>query len=83
MLTDYIAAAMKRAKYKLLDDGTYFGEIPGFKGVWGNANSLDACRQELQEALEGWLLIGLQKNTRLPVLNGISLNSNRRTSRVA
>jgi len=29
MLTRYIREAMKRAKLKTLDDGTYFGEIPG------------------------------------------------------
>ena len=84
MLTDYIAAAMRRAKYKILDDGTYFGEIPGFRGVWANAESLAACRDDLQQALEGWLLLGLQKNARLPVVEGIRLaGGRRRSTRVA
>ncbi len=83
MLTSYVTAAMKKAKYKLLDDGTYFGEIPRFEGVWANARNLDACCEELQEVLEGWLVIGLQKNAQLPVVGGINLNSPRRTSRVA
>jgi len=85
MLTEYIAAAMKRAQYKILeDDRTYFGEIPGFQGVWANADSLEECRTELQEALEGWLLLGLQKKARLPVVDGISLTgTRRRASRVA
>jgi predicted RNase H-like HicB family nuclease len=81
MLTEYIAAAMKRARYKILDDdGTYFGEIPGFRGVWSNAETLESCRQELQEALEGWLLLGLKKNARLPVVDGISLSTRRASS---
>ena len=42
MLTRYIEAAMAKAKYEILDDGTYFGEIPGFRGVWSNARSLEA-----------------------------------------
>lgn len=83
MLTEYIAAAMKRAKYKLLDDGTYFGEIPGFKGVWSNAKVLEDCRRELQEVLEGWLLIGIEKHARLPVVSGISLNGQRPAARSA
>lgn len=81
MLSEYIAAAMKRAKYELLDDGTYFGRIPRFKGVWGNAKTLEDCRRELQEGLEGWLLIGIEKHARLPVVDGISLNGSRSASR--
>lgn len=74
MLTQYIAAAMKRAQYKIIqEDGSYWGEIPGFRGVWANAETLEDCRNELQEVLEGWLLLGLKKNARLPVVDGISL----------
>ena len=50
MLTDYITASMRRAKYKILtDDGSYFGEIPGLQGVWANADTLEECRDELQK----------------------------------
>jgi len=49
MLLDYIKAAMAKAKYEILaDDGTYYGHIPGFKGVWANAGSLEKCREDLQ-----------------------------------
>ncbi len=57
MLTAYIQAAMKRATYKLLEDGAYFGEIPGFQGVWASEASLEECRRVLQEVLEEWLLL--------------------------
>jgi predicted RNase H-like HicB family nuclease len=57
MLTDYIRAAMRRARYEILsDDGTFYGEIPGFDGVYGNAGTLEACREELEEVLEEWIL---------------------------
>jgi len=36
MLSRYIHEAMKRARYKTLPDGTYFGQIPGIAGVWAN-----------------------------------------------
>ena len=33
MLTDYIQAAMRRARYKILpEDGSFFGDIPGLIG---------------------------------------------------
>jgi predicted RNase H-like HicB family nuclease len=57
MLTAYISAAMARARYKIIDDRSYFGEIPGLRGVWANAKTLEACRHELQEVLEDWLAL--------------------------
>ncbi len=36
VITDYIRAAMRRARYELLGDGSYYGEIPEFQGVYAN-----------------------------------------------
>jgi len=44
MLTKYIGAAMRRATYEILPDGTFYGEIPDFQGVYANADTLEACR---------------------------------------
>ncbi|NEP41650.1 MAG: type II toxin-antitoxin system HicB family antitoxin [Okeania sp. SIO2H7] len=74
MLTKYIQAALHRASYKILpDDGTFFGEIPGFQGVWANADTLEACREELAEVLEDWILLRVSRNLPLPVVEGIDL----------
>lgn len=73
MLTSYIQAAMRRATYEMLPDGTFYGEIPGFQGVWANAPTLEACREELWETLEGWILLGLQLGHPLPIVDGIEL----------
>ena len=73
MITDYIQAAMKRATYKLLEDGAYFGEIPGFQGVWASEKTLEECRRVLQEVLEEWLLLKLRDNEEVPELEGVSL----------
>ena len=73
MLTAYIGAAMARAHYKLIDDGTYFGEIPGLRGVWANAKTLEACRQELQEVLEDWLVLKLRDGDEIPRIGRVGL----------
>ena len=73
MLTDYIHAVMRRATYEILSDGTYYGEIPGFQGVYANATALDDCREELQDVLEGWIVLGLRLGHALPVVDGIDL----------
>ena len=62
MLTAYINEAMSRATHKILEEGTYFSEVPGLQGVWANATTLEACRRELQEVLEGWLILKLRDN---------------------
>lgn len=33
MLITYIQNAMKLAKYEILDNGQYYGDISGFQGV--------------------------------------------------
>ncbi|WP_233423073.1 MULTISPECIES: type II toxin-antitoxin system HicB family antitoxin [Planktothrix] len=75
MLTKYLQAALHKAKYKILtDDGTFFGEIPGFQGLWANADALETCREELAEVLEDWILLRISQNLPLPVVDGIELS---------
>jgi len=74
MLTEYLQAAMRRAKYEILsDDGSFYGEIPGFEGVYANATDLESCRKELEEVLEEWVLFRVSKNLTLPVVDGLEL----------
>ena len=57
MLTAYINAAMQKTHYEILPDNEgYFGKIEGLQGIWANADSLEACREELREVLEEWIL---------------------------
>ncbi len=75
MLTPYIQAAMRRAHYVLLeDDEGYYGDIPGLQGVWANAETLEACRDALQSALEDWILVGIWLGHTIPPIDGIDLN---------
>lgn len=74
MLTDYIRAAMHRAKYEILeDDGTYYGAIPGFQGVYANAKTLEECRDELESVLQDWILFRVSRSLKLPIIEGIDL----------
>lgn len=49
-------------------------EFLDLQGVWANADTLEACREELQELLEQWIVIGLKITTPIPVLDGIELS---------
>jgi len=74
MLSEYIRAAMRQAKYELLENGRYYGSIRACRGCWAEAPTLEACREELKSTLEDWLLLGLQMGHQLPVISGINLN---------
>ena len=62
MLKRFIEEKMKTAKYERLDDGTYFGDIPSIRGLWGNAKNLKKCKEELAETLEESVLLDIRDN---------------------
>jgi len=74
MLQNYINGAIKKAEYKKLEDNTWFGEIPGFQGVWANAASVEECRSELIEVLEEWLMLKIKDNDPVPEVDGINIS---------
>ena len=74
MLLQYIRAAMGKARYEILaDDGSFYGEIPGFQGAYANAVTLEDCREQLQQVLEDWIFLSVSKNLPLPIVDGIEL----------
>ncbi|MCZ7614526.1 MAG: type II toxin-antitoxin system HicB family antitoxin [Ignavibacteriaceae bacterium] len=65
---------MIKAHYEILqDDRSYYGEIPGFEGVYANASDLETCRNELKEVLEEWILLRVSRNLEIPKVEGLSL----------
>ena len=74
MVSEYVNAALGKAHYEILtEDGSYYGEIPGFEGVYANAKTLEACREELREVLEEWILFRVSRGLALPVVDGREL----------
>jgi predicted RNase H-like HicB family nuclease len=74
MITEYLHEAMRRAQYKILEDGTYFGWVEELPGVWSNDTNLSGCQQELQTVIEDWLLLGLKLGHHITPLGNIDLN---------
>lgn len=74
MISEYLQAAMNRARYEMIEDEEpFYGEIPECRGVWATGKSLEECRRELLETLEGWLLLSLQRDLPIPELDGVCL----------
>jgi predicted RNase H-like HicB family nuclease len=75
MLLGYFKAAMRHAHYEILsDDGSFYGEIPECNGVYANAASLEACRDELEEVLEEWMLFRVYNNMVIPIVDGCKIS---------
>jgi len=66
MFNEYIEKKLKSAKYKILGNGDYFGEIKGMPGIWANGKNLEDCRQELKEVLEDWFLLKIRAKEEIP-----------------
>jgi len=41
MLTRSRHAALRRVTYEILPAGTFYGEIPGFQGIYASAKTLE------------------------------------------
>lgn len=64
---------MAQAHYKILEDGTLYGEIPVLRGVLANSTTLDSCRAELQDVLEEWIVLGLRLDHAVPTVGGVQV----------
>ena len=74
MLLEYVQAALRHARYEILaDEGSYYGTIPECNGVYANAETLEDCREQLREVLDGWILLRVHRNLPLPSIDGIDL----------
>ena len=74
MLTEYVAVALGKARYEIIDyDDPFYGEIPDLKGVWSSGKTLEECRQNLKEVVEGWILLSIKQSLPIPSLDGVEI----------
>ena len=74
IFTEYLRAALAHAHYEILEGNEgFYGEIPGFQGVYAHAESLEKCRDELSSVLEDWILLRVSRQLELPEVGGLRL----------
>jgi len=75
MLARFLASAMELARYEIIeDDQSYWGEVPGFQGLWARHKTLAGCQRELAEALSDWVALRLKLGLQIPEIAQINLN---------
>jgi predicted RNase H-like HicB family nuclease len=74
MITRYIDRALARARYELLPDGSFAATVRGLRGVVATGATLEACRRDLAEVVEKWLLVRVARGIDVPPLDGATVN---------
>lgn len=78
MIREYIQAALERARYELIDDAEpYYGEIPELPGVWATGKTLEDCRRNLADVLDGWILLRLRRGLAIPRVGDVVIEEPR------
>lgn len=74
-LTAYIEKALSRVRTEPMEEGSrWLARFEGFPGPWVEADTEEQCLEEIQTALERWLVQALRRDDELPELDGVSLN---------
>jgi predicted RNase H-like HicB family nuclease len=73
MIRQYVDAALRGARYEKLEDGTFYGEVPKLRGVLATAPNLEACRNQIAEVIEEWVLVRVAKGLPAPPLGKIEV----------
>ena len=74
MIREYIDTALKCAHYEMIDDvEPFYGEVAGLQGVWATGKTLEECRQNLADTIDGWVLVRLSRGLPIPDIAGARL----------
>ncbi len=68
MITAYLDKALRRARYQQVDGGLFCATVPGLLGVIATGPTLEACRDQLSEVIEEWVLVSVSRGLRVPPL---------------
>ncbi len=71
MIREYIDAALSHARYEMIEDEEpFYGEVPDLQGVWATGKTLEECRANLNEVIDGWILVRLSRGFTIPEIDG-------------
>ena len=69
MLLEYVEAALAKAHYEIIEGHEpYYGQISALKGVWATGGTLEDCRSNLRDVVDGWIVVRLQRGLPIPSL---------------
>jgi len=74
MITEYIDEALRRARYEMIEDEEpFYGQVVELRGVWATGKTLEECRKNLKDVIEGWILVSIKKELKIPRLGKFAI----------
>jgi predicted RNase H-like HicB family nuclease len=81
MITEYVEAALSKARYEIIkDEEPYYGEVPRLEGVWATGKTLEECRKNLAEVIDGWIIVRLRKGLSLPPIEEYKISNHSKSA---
>ena len=77
MISRYVAQALARATYQVVEGDAYCATVPGLRGVIAVGASIERCRESLAEAVEEWVLVRVSRQLAIPTLDGVTIRVRR------
>ena len=75
MIAEYIQTALNRAHYEIIEDEEpFFGEVRELPGVYATGITLEECRRNLADVIEGWLIVSIRRDIQIPSLGGLTID---------
>ena len=73
MIIRYIEQALRRAHYEQVEDGAFCATVRGLRGVIATGRTLEECRDQLAEVVEGWVLVRIARGLAIPKIGGVTV----------
>ena len=74
MILEYIETALAHARYELIEDEEpYYGEVAELEGVYASGKTLEECRANLKEVIDGWIIVRLRRGLSIPPIDNCTI----------
>jgi len=72
-LSKYVEAALKKAEYEKDEDGIVIAKVPEASGFFAQGDSFEEARANLQDVIEGNVMLALQLKMEIPHIEGVEI----------
>lgn len=73
VLSKYVDGALKKAEYEKDEDGVVIAKVPGASGFFAQGDNFEEARANLQDVIEGNVILALQLGLEIPQIEGIEI----------
>ncbi len=73
LLSEYIKQALKKAQYEKDENDVVIAKVPGCSGFFAQGDTFEEARTNLQDVIEGNVILALQLGFAIPVIEGLEM----------